>query len=278
MTYDEIECFKVTVNDHIATVTIDYPPINLMDLRMIKALYALAKLLSVDEALRVIIFRSADPDFFIAHADLNLLLHTQDNPLDPERLNLINKTFEMFRTMPKVSIAQIEGQAYGGGSEFALALDMRFAAIGKTRLGQPEVALGIIPGGGGCTRLPELVGRGRALEILLGCETYSAEKAERYGYINQALPADSISETVDALARRIASFPSEAIAAVKRSINIKPEWTIEKRLIEEQKHYTAAASSNEARQRILLALAAGLQQRDIELVNFDAILLQKSGE
>jgi len=99
---------------------------------------------------------------------------------------------ERFRNMPKVTIAKIEGRARGGGNEIALAMDMCFAAVGKAIFGQPEVAVGLVPGGGSTQRLPRLIGRGRALEVLLGCDDFSAELAERYGYINRALPADEL--------------------------------------------------------------------------------------
>ena len=124
---------------------------------------------------------------------------------------------DRFRTMPKATIAKIEGICRGGGSEFALACDMRFAAIGRAVLGQPEVALGIIPGGGGSVRLPRLVGRGRALEIVLGCGDFDAVAAERYGYVNRALSENEIGPFVDKLARRIASFPAAAIRLGKEA-------------------------------------------------------------
>ena len=117
-----------------------------------------------------------------------------------------------------MTIGKIEGCARGGGSEFLLSLDMRFAAIGKTLLSQPEVGLGILPGGSGTLRLPQLMGRSRALEVILGCEDFTAELAERYGWINRALPAGEINSFVDNLARRIAVFPKEALMQAKRSV------------------------------------------------------------
>ena len=121
--------------------------------------------------------------------------------------------------MPKATIAVIEGIARGGGSELAMAFDMRFAALGKARLAQPEVAIGIIPGGGGTQRLPRLVGRARALEVVLGCDDIDAATAEAWGYVNRALPADELRPFVDKLAARIASFPLEVIAAAKRAVD-----------------------------------------------------------
>ena len=125
---------------------------------------------------------------------------------------------ETFRTMPKATIVKLEGRVGGGGSELSLSCDMRFAAIGRAVLNQPEVALGIIPGGSGTQRLPRLMGRSRALEVVLGCEDFDAAAAERYGWVNRALPADEIGPFVERLARRIASFPPHAVAAAKASV------------------------------------------------------------
>ena len=272
--YNPLKCFSVAVDNGVANVLINHPPINLMDVPLILELDQLADFLSADERVKVIVFRSADPDFFIAHADLNLLLAAQANPPGPDELSIVSVPLEKFRTMPKVSIAQIEGQAYGGGSEMALALDMRFAAIGRARLGQPETALGIIAAGGGCARLPGLVGRGRALEILLGCESFSAEEAERYGYVNRALPAEEIDAFVDALANRIASFPASAIAAVKEAVNVEPGLTVEQTLLREQRIAGKTLVDPESSRRINKALSLGLQQREVELEQFDEILSQ----
>src|SRR5437763_17077314 len=126
---------------------------------------------------------------------------------------------ERWRTLPQVTIAQLEGRARGGGSEFALSLDLRFGAIGRAILGQPEVAVGILPGGSGTQRLPRLMGRGRALEAVLGCDDFDAELAERYGWINRALPPAEIGPFVDRLARRIAAFPRLAVRLAKQAVD-----------------------------------------------------------
>ena len=168
----------------------------------------------------MLIVDSADPEFFIAHADVELIqgLPTDDTSLHDE-LSPFHAVMELFRTLPKATIAVIEGIARGGGSEFAMAFDMRYAALGKTRLGQPEVAVGIIPGGGGTQRLPRLVGRGRALEVILGCMDIDAATAETWGYVDRALPADELRGFVDNLAARIASHPIEAISRAKRAVD-----------------------------------------------------------
>ena len=176
--------------------------------------------------MRVVILQSANPDFFIAHADVTLIqqLPGQPAPRD-EKLGQAHAMLDRFRTMPKATIAKIEGRCRGGGSELALACDMRFGAIGRAFLGQPEVGVGFIPGAGGTVRLPRLVGRGRALEIILGCGDFDAEVAERYGWINRALPAAEIDHFVNALAARIAGFPARTVALVKQFVDTAgPAW------------------------------------------------------
>ena len=270
--YTGLACFSVSVSAGVAVVIIDHGEINLMDRDMMVELNSLAQLLESDSRVKVIIFRSANPDFFIAHADLNLILASQSADYDPEkRLVLMNHMVERFRHMPKVSIAQIEGQALGGGMELAIGLDMCFAGE-RARMGQPEVGLGIIPGGGGCARLPLRVGRARAMEIILGSQTFDAVQAERYGNINRVLPDEEIGGFVDELALRIASFPNEALAAVKRVININESASITERLIAEQVEFKNTSSAPSATQRMQRALDRGFQQYDIELGNVNSFL------
>ena len=190
MAYEGYECLRVEAERGVAFVTIDHPPINLFDLALMGEVDRLGRELEGDDEVRVVVFQSANPEFFIAHADVELIrgLPSDVGPR-PTELGFFHQAMERFRSMPKVTIGKIEGRARGGGSELLLALDLRFGAIGRCVLAQPEVAIGIIPGGGGTQRLPRLVGRGRALEIVLGCADFDAELAERYGWINRALPA-----------------------------------------------------------------------------------------
>ena len=154
----------------------------------------LARRLADDPAVRVVVLRSANPEFFIAHFDVTLIQHLPTDAGTPESLNDFHAMCEAFRTMPKATIAVIEGRVGGGGSELALSCDMRFAALGKAVFAQPEVALGILPGGSGTQRLPRLCGRGRALEVVLGCEDIPADLAERYGISSQVWSVTSFSE------------------------------------------------------------------------------------
>jgi enoyl-CoA hydratase/carnithine racemase len=220
MAYDGYTALRISVADGLCRATIDNPPINLADLTLIVEADRFAQEVAADDDVKVLIVDSADPDFWVAHADVTLLqaLPTDDVSLHDE-LSKFHSIVERFRTMPKATIAVIEGIARGGGSEFALAFDMRFAALGKAVFSQPEVAVGIIPGGGGTQRLPHLVGRGRALEIVLGGGDIDAATAERWGYVNRALPPDELRPFVDALAARIASFPLSSIQRAKQAVD-----------------------------------------------------------
>jgi enoyl-CoA hydratase/carnithine racemase len=236
----------------------------LFDMTLIGEMDALGQVLEADDTVRVIVFDSADPDFFIAHADVALIeMLPTDASEKPTEPSLFQAMVDRYRTMQKATIAKIEGICRGGGSELCLSLDMRFAAKGKAVLAQPEVALGIIPGGSGTQRLPRLVGRGRALEIILGCDDFSAETAERYGYVNRALPPAELGPFVDGLARRIASFPAESIAAAKRAVAAAEPDPVPG-LIEEAHAFTQTLSLEETRTRMRKFLENGGQTRELE--------------
>lgn len=264
MGYDGYQRIRISLADGICRATIDNPPINLLDVNLILELGRFAGQVASDEDVRVVVVDSADPDFFIAHADITLIqaLPRDDTSLHDE-LTPFHAMLEAFRTMPKATIAVIEGIARGGGSELAMAFDMRFAALGKALLGQPEVAVGIIPGGGGTQRLPRLVGRARALEVVLGCQDIDAATADAWGYVNRALPPDELRPFVDTLAARIASFPLDVIATAKRAVDAAvgdpvPGLRVEDQLFRETLAGPAAA------QRMRAFLDAGGQTREVE--------------
>jgi enoyl-CoA hydratase/carnithine racemase len=265
MAYEGYACLEIRHERGVAFVTIDHPPLNLFDLALIQEIHRVGAELEDDDAVRVVVFESANPEFFIAHADVALIQTLPTTvPPKPTRLGLFHAMVDRFRTMPKATIGKVEGRARGGGSEFLLSLDMRFGALGRAILAQPEVALGIIPGGSGTQRLPRLVGRSRALEIVLGCEDFPAELAERYGYLNRALPAAELGPFVERLARRIASFPAEAIALAKASINAAELPTFEG-LLEEAHCFNQALATRPAQERMKRFLALGGQTREVEL-------------
>jgi len=265
MSTEQLECLRVRTEAGVATVTIDHPPINLFDAALMRDLAQACAILEADPGVRVVVIESANPDFFIAHVDVALIqtLPTGAGP-KPTELGYFHQLVERFRTLPKVTIGKIEGRARGGGSEFLLSLDLRFGAVGRAVLSQPEVALGIIPGGSGTQRLPRLMGRGRALEVILGCEDFDAELAERYCYINRALPPGELSPFVERLARRIASFPAEAIALAKASVDAA-ELPTQEGLREEAHAFQRVLATPAARERMAAFLAAGGQTPAVEL-------------
>ncbi len=218
--------------DGIATVTIDNGPVNLFDLALYTQMAELSHRLAADDEVRVVVLRSANPDYFIAHFDVGLILQfPPDMPVATE-LNPFHAMCEALRTMPKATIAVIEGRVGGGGSELALSCDMRFAALDRAVFNQPEVALGIIPGGSGTQRLGRLIGRSRALEVVLGCDDIDARTAERWGWVNRALPDGELWPFVDRMAKRIAAFPPHAVREAKAAV-LRAEKEVEQDLLAE---------------------------------------------
>ena len=268
MDTDGYTALRVRVRDGIARATIDHPPINLFDAALIVEMDRFGREAADDSDVRVVVVDSANPDFFIAHADVKLILQLPTEPQPPPaELPLFTAMVDRFRTMPKATIAVIEGRARGGGSELVLGMDMRFAARGRAVLAQPEVAVGIIPGGGGTQRLPRLVGRGRALEVILGCGDIDAETAERWGYVNRALDPDELHPFVDALARRIAAFPADAIAHAKAAVAAATPDPLPG-LLEEAYRFNQTLALEETRARMEGFLAAGGQTHEFELGGF----------
>jgi enoyl-CoA hydratase/carnithine racemase len=265
MAYDGYECLRIRVDRGVAWVTIDHPPINLFDVALMREMDRVGREVEADAQVRVVVLQSADPEFFIAHADVALIqtLPTEPAPRETE-LSFFHAMVDRFRTMPKATIAKIEGRARGGGSELALSLDMRFGALGRTVLAQPEVALGILPGGSGTQRLPRLIGRARALEVILGCEDVDALLAERWGYLNRALPPAELGPFVEQLAYRIASYPAEAIALAKAAV-AAAELPTRDGLLEEAHLFSRTLANPETRARMARFLEAGGQSRETEL-------------
>lgn len=255
------ECIRTVIADGVAVATLDAPPINLLGGELLGALDALGREIELDAGVRVLVLRSANPDFFIAHGDVETIVQVPEGPVPdapPEDLPWLHQCIDRLRTMPKVTIAQVEGYARGGGSEIALACDMRFAALGKAVFGQPEVGLGILPGAGGTVRLTRLVGRARASEIIFGGDDFSAEEAARLGWVNRALPQNELGSFVDKLASRIASFPSRAIAEIKRAMN-NVERETDEQLRMEQYCFDRAMQAPESRPRMRQWLERGFQ-------------------
>jgi enoyl-CoA hydratase/carnithine racemase len=265
MRYSDYKCFKLKCDSGIAFVSINHPPINLLDEVLSQELDSLGRELEADESVRVVVLQSALPDFFIAHSGLGRVGNASKTVSRTRGFRLTQTIGERLRNMPKVTIAKVEGRARGGGSEIALAVDMCFAAVGKAIFGHPEVAVGLVPGGGATQRLPRLVGRGRALELLLGCNDLSAELAERYGYINRALPPEELGPFVEKLAHRIASFPAHAIAHAKAAVDAGAFSSIAEGLLVEA-HESDLSVANEVTQaRVKEALSVGAETYEGEL-------------
>jgi len=240
-------------------IVFDYPPFNIVDATLYQALQDLLARMDASPSLRVVVFESANPEFFLAHFDLTGKTGNITTAVGPSGLPILTDTFVRITRSPVASIARIRGCVRGVSSEFVLACDMRFASRENTLLGQPEVGVGVHPGGGGTERLPPLVGRGRALEIVLGANDFDGDTAAQYGYVNRALPDAELDGFVDALARRIATFDGRAIAAAKRLVN-QVSLPSADNLLSALNSFQTALTWPETLQRVEALLKQGLQQ------------------
>jgi enoyl-CoA hydratase/carnithine racemase len=277
MTEQSYELLNMELDRRVLWVTINHLPVNLVDEAMILELERLVEELEHRADVSVMVIRSADPDFFLAHLDLNLIEHLPSDP--PPRGNDLGRWHTMcerFRSLPLATIGMVEGRARGGGSELLLALDMTFAAQETAIFAQPEVAFGIIPAGGGSIRLPYAVGRGRALEIVLGCEDFSADLAERYGWINRAVPTADLESFVRSLAERIAKFPRSAIRLSKLAVDASRDKPMTEALLAELWAFDQSMATSEARRLITQYLAQYGQRREHELV-LDQVIAKMHG-
>src|SRR5262249_41847176 len=192
---------------------------NLEGPELVRDLVALIQQAEADDAIQVIVFKSADPDYFISHVDVTRIKENREAAAQLDGSPSIGLVLRHMSASRLVTIAQIEGRVRGVGSEFILACDMRFAARESAIFGQFEPSFGVIPGAGGAQHLARLMGRGRAFEVMLSAQDYDADLAERYGWINRALPAAELSDFVKSLAHRIARFPAAGHAVVKERVN-----------------------------------------------------------
>jgi enoyl-CoA hydratase/carnithine racemase len=209
----------VATEPGLAIVTIDNAPTNLVDGVFVIALLGLLDALDDRPGIRAVAFRSADPDFFLMHGDVNALLQiprSQHLPVDTA--NIAARAFERLSTSSFLSIGIIDGAARGGGCEFLSALDIRYGSP-RTVIGQPEVPMGILPGAGGTTRLPRIVGRDHALEMILTARDYGADEALALGWLTAIVPSDEIESHALGIARRVAAMPAASVAATKRVVD-----------------------------------------------------------
>ena len=214
-----ITTLNLTTERGVLFAEIAAPPMNLLGPELVRDLVSLIRLAEAEDSVQVVVFTSADPDYFISHVDLTKVAEYRAEAARLTGEASIAALFRHVSASRLVTIAQIAGRVRGAGSEFVLACDMRFAAQETAIFGQFEPAFGQVPGGGAAQYLTRLMGRARALEVMLSAADYDADLAERYGWINRALPADALDEFVRTLAHRIAAFPGAGHVAVKQRVN-----------------------------------------------------------
>jgi enoyl-CoA hydratase/carnithine racemase len=246
-------------------VTLDNPPLNLFDQEMSDELQGLIKELEEDDKVKVVVFDSADPDYFMAHLDL---VRTAELSLEPGPTGLspFPDFLRRLEQAPFVTVGVLRGRARGVGSEFLLGLDIRFASREKAVLSQIEVGTGVIPGAGGIERLSKLIGRARAMEVILGSEDFDADTAALYGWVNRSIPDAELDEFVERFASRVASFDRKPIALAKKIINERAGLVPAADLAATQKKFFKTLTWPKTQARVATLLERGLQQRgDFEL-------------
>jgi len=254
----------------VAEVVVDHPPTNLVDGAFIGALASLLDELEADDAVRVVVFSSADPDFFLMHGDVHGILAIPPGPHEPAvEPNVAAAVFERLHRSSLVSIGIVDGAARGGGAEFLAALDLRYGSE-RAVLGQPEVAMGILPGAGGTARLPHLLGRGRALEVILSGRDVEAEEAVRIGWLDAVYPRAELGDIVRGLAARIASMPPASVAAVKHVVD-RSLTSFDDGLVAETDAFGALTAGGLHIVRMERFLEAGGQTREGETTRWDEL-------
>lgn len=258
------ETLKVNREGAVLFASIAAPPMNLLGPELVRDLVSLIQQAEADEALTVLVFKSADQDYFISHVDVTQIKEYRAEAAKLTGEASIGLMFRYLSASRLVTIAQIEGRVRAGGSEFVLACDMRFAARETAIFGQPEAATGVSPGAGGIQHLTRPMGRGRALEVMLSAQDYDAGIAERYGWINRALPADALDEFVRSLAHRIAKFPAAGLAAVKDRVNAIALAPVED-FRRDSDLFGEGSQKPEAQRQFQAAFKRGFQTREAEL-------------
>ena len=265
-----LETLDLRQDGAVVFADIAAPPMNLLGPELVRDLVSLIQGAEADDGIRVVVFRSADPEYFISHVDLNRIAEYRQEAAKLTGEASIALLFRYLSASRLVTIAQVEGRVRAAGSEFVLACDMRFAARESAIFAQFEPAFGSLPGGGAAQHLTRLMGRGRALEVMLSAADYDAELAERYGWINRALPAAELGDFVRALAHRIAGFPGAGLAAVKDRVNAIALAPVDD-FRRDSDLFGSGIREPEAQARVQAAFQRGLQTRDAEL-DFNRVL------
>ena len=259
-----LDTLKVKNEGAVLFAEIDAPPMNLNGPELVSDLVSLIQQAESDNSIQVLVFKSADPDYFISHVDVTKIKENREAAMKLNGEASIGLLFYHMSKSRLVTIAQIEGRVRGVGSEFVLACDMRFAALESAIFGQFEPSFGVIPGAGGAQHLTRLLGRARALEVMLSADDYNAELAERYGWINRALPAMELDDFVRSLALRIAKFPAAGRAVVKERVNAIALPPIDDIRLD-SKLFLDGASSKEFKKVMEAVIKRGFQTREGEL-------------
>lgn len=262
--WGDLETLKVRKEGAVLFADISAPPMNLLGTELVRDLVSLIQEAEADSTIQVLVFASADSEYFISHVDVTRISEYREQAAKLTGEPSIAILFRYLTASRLVTIAQIEGRVRGAGSEFVLACDMRFAARESAVFSQPEGGFGLIPGAGGIQHLTRLMGRSRALEVMLSAEDYDAELAERYGWINRALPVTALGEFVRSLAHRIAGFPAAGRAALKDRVDaiaLAPADDFRR----DSDLFLECARNSEAQRRIRVAMTRGFQTRDGEM-------------
>lgn len=258
------ETLTVRSEGAVRFVSIFAPPMNLLGPALVRDLVSLIQQAEADTSCKVLVFKSADPEYFISHVDVHRVKEYRDEASKLVGEASIGLLFRYLSTSRLVSIAQIEGRARGAGSEFVLGCDMRFAASETAVLSQMEASFGLIPGGGGAQHLARLMGRSRALEVLLSADDFDAATAEKYGWVNRAMPSHEIDGFVRRLAHRIGSFPGSGHVIAKDRVNAVALAPVEDFRLDSDL-FGVGVTQPEAAACIKRLLDAGFQTRLAEL-------------
>jgi enoyl-CoA hydratase/carnithine racemase len=260
----EFETITVQRDNAVLFAELSAPPMNLNGPELVRDLASLILGAEPDESIRVIVFKSADPDYFISHVDVTMIKENREAAARLTGEPSLGLMLRYISASRLVTIAQIEGRVRGVGSEFILACDMRFAALESAIFGQFEPAFGVIPGAGGAQHLTRLMGRGRAIEVMLSADDYNAELAERYGWINRALPAAELGDFVRSLAHRIAKFPAAGHTVVKERVNEIALPTVED-IRRDSDLFLEGTRADEFQKLMQAAMERGFQTRGPEM-------------